>query len=294
MQSDGIAKDTTGARKTIMIKDIVVNLSLRDSHDVATDFGVSAATMFEAHLAAVGFVYEPLIPVMIDMYGLPSEVIESQRVENERAAKAAVDRFNAAVRRTALSAQARTVDAPIDTAPGMFAQIARRFDLSVVAQPEPERPVLDRLIVEAALFDSGRPVLVVPYIQKAGLKLDHVMLCWDGSRSAARAAADAMPFIRRAKLVEVVTVASEPTKSEELPGADMAHHIARHGAKVKLERITTAETDVASTILSHAADVSADLLIMGGYGHSRLREFILGGVTRGILASMTIPTLLSH
>jgi nucleotide-binding universal stress UspA family protein len=120
------------------------------------------------------------------------------------------------------------------------------------------------------------------------------MLCWDGSRSAARAAADAMPFILRAKAVEMVIVASEPPKSDELPGADMAHHLARHGAKVELKRIVTAKTDVASTILSHAADNSADLLVMGGYGHSRLREFILGGVTRGILGSMTIPTLLSH
>jgi nucleotide-binding universal stress UspA family protein len=172
--------------------------------------------------------------------------------------------------------------------------MARQFDLSVIAQPEPDKSDLERLIVEAALFDTGRPLLVVPYIQRAGLKLDHLMLCWDGSRSAARAAADAMPFILRARAVEIVIVASEPAKSDELPGADMAHHIARHGAKVELKRIVTAETDVASTILSHAADNSADFLVMGGYGHSRLREFILGGVTRGILGSMTIPTLMSH
>ena len=198
------------------------------------------------------------------------------------------------MRRGGLSAEARTLDAPVATAPGIFAQIARRFDLSIVGQPEPDKPELDRLVVEAALFDAGRPVLVVPYIQRAGLELNQLMLCWDGSRSAARAAADAMPFIQRAKAVEVVIVASEPAKSDELPGADMAHHLARHGAQVELKRIVTSETDVASTILSHAADNSADFLVMGGYGHSRLREFILGGVTRGILASMTVPTLLSH
>ena len=157
-----------------------------------------------------------------------------------------------------------------------------------------EQPALDGLIVEAALFDSGRPMLVVPYIQRNGLKLDRILLCWDGSRSAARAAADALPFLRCAKLVEVVTVASEPAKSDEMPGADIAHHLARHGVKVELKRIVTAETDVASTILSHAADSSADFLVMGGYGHSRLREFVLGGMTREILASMTVPTLMSH
>jgi nucleotide-binding universal stress UspA family protein len=226
---------------------------------------------------------------------MPPDVIESQRIENEKAAKVAVGRFDEAARRAALkSAEARMLDAAVASAPGLFAQVARHFDLSVIGQPEPGRPVLDTLVVEAALFESGRPVLVVPYIQRAGLTLDHVMLCWDGSRSAARAAADAMPFIRRSKLVEVVMVGSEPAKSDEIRGADIASHLARHGAKVELRRIATAETDVASIILSHAADESADLLVMGGYGHSRLREFILGGVTRGILASMTLPTLMSH
>jgi nucleotide-binding universal stress UspA family protein len=137
-------------------------------------------------------------------------------------------------------------------------------------------------------------VLVVPYIQRAGLTLDHVMLCWDGSRSAARAAGDAMPFIRRSNLVQIVVVGSEVAKSDEIRGADIASHLARHGAKVELNRINTTETDVAGIILSQAADESADLLVMGGYGHSRVREFILGGVTRGILSSMTLPTLMSH
>ncbi len=277
-----------------MIKDIVVNLSLGDSRDVAADFAMSVTAAFNAHLAGIAFIYEPLIPVMMDMYGMPPDVIESQRRENEKAASAAVGRFEEAARRASLSAEARVLDAPVATAPGLFARIARRFDLSVLGQPEPEKPAHDGLIVEAALFDTGRPVLVVPYIQRAGLGLERILLCWDGSRSAARAAADAMPFLRRGKRVEVVTVASEPAKSDEMPGADIAHHLARHGVKVELDRIVTAETDVAATILSHAADSSADLLVMGGYGHSRLREFILGGVTRGILASMTVPTLLSH
>jgi nucleotide-binding universal stress UspA family protein len=277
-----------------MIKDIAANLSLRDSPDVAMDFAVSVAAAFNAHLAGIAFIYEPIIPVMIDMYGIPPDVIESQRVENERAAKAAVGRLDEASRSAGIAAEAHMLDAAVATAPGVFARLARRFDLSILGQPEPEQPALDRLIVEAALFDTGRPVLVVPYIQRAGLKLDRILLCWDGSHSAARAAADALPFLRRSKLVEVVTVASEPAKSDEMPGADIAHHLARHGVKVELKRIVTAETDVASTILSHAADSSADFLVMGGYGHSRLREFVLGGMTREILASMTVPTLMSH
>ena len=137
-------------------------------------------------------------------------------------------------------------------------------------------------------------MLIVPYIQRRGLTLGRVIVAWDGSRSAARAVADAMPLLVRAKATEVLTVASEQAKSNEMPGADIAHHLARHGMKVEVDSIVTIDTDVASTILSHAADISADVLVMGGYGHSRLREFVLGGVTRGILGSLTFPTLMSH
>jgi nucleotide-binding universal stress UspA family protein len=134
----------------------------------------------------------------------------------------------------------------------------------------------------------------VPYIQKTGLKLGTVVVCWDGSRSAARAAADAMPFLTRADAIEVLIVAGERGKGDEIPGADVGHHLARHGLKVDVKRIVATDSDVANTILSYVADASADLIVMGGYGHSRLREFILGGVTRGILEAMTVPTLMSH
>ena len=103
-----------------------------------------------------------------------------------------------------------------------------------------------------------------------------------------------MPFLTRAKAVEVVVVAGDPGKRDEIPGADIAHHLARHGLKVNLQRIVVRDLDVANTILSHAADAGTDLIVMGGYGHSRLREFVLGGATRGILGSMTVPTLMSH
>jgi nucleotide-binding universal stress UspA family protein len=172
--------------------------------------------------------------------------------------------------------------------------IARRFDLSVVTQAEPGKAVSEEMIIEAALFGSGRPVLAVPYIQKSGLALSRVIVCWDGSRNAARAVADAMPFLARAKTVDVVMVTGERTKSDEMPGADIAHHLARHGLQVTVQRIVSVDTDVANTLLSYAADAGADFIVMGGYGHSRLREFVLGGATRGILAAMTVPVLMSH
>jgi nucleotide-binding universal stress UspA family protein len=119
------------------------------------------------------------------------------------------------------------------------------------------------------------------------------MVCWDGGRTAARAVGDAMPLLRRAGMVEVVTIESWERRNE-MAGAKIAEHLARHGLKVELKPIVAPDTEVADTILSHAADVSADMIVMGGYGHSRLREFILGGATNGILRSMTVPTLMAH
>jgi nucleotide-binding universal stress UspA family protein len=276
-----------------MIKDLVVNLSVGAGRDAAGPYAISVAEAFGAHVAGVAFSYEPVIPPTI-MGTVPVSFIESQRAESDKAADDAIARFNDATRRAGVSSDSRALSASLAGSADHFAEIARRFDLAVIGQAEPDRAAPEELIIEGALFSSGRPVLVVPYIQKSGLTLDRVMVCWDASRNAARAIADAMPFLARAKAIDVVIVASERVKSDELPGADIGQHLARHGLKVEVRRIVSPDTDVASTILSHAADTSANFIVMGGYGHSRLREFILGGATRGILASMTLPTLMSH
>ena len=148
-------------------------------------------------------------------------------------------------------------------------------------------------MIEAALVESGRPLVVVPYIQKRGVTLERVLACWDGSRTAARAIGDAMPFLERAKAVDVVIVAEE-RKSEEMTGANMSAHLARHGVKASVKRIAKGDIHIQDALLSYAADSGADFMVMGGYGHSRLREFILGGVTRSILQLLTVPVLMSH
>jgi nucleotide-binding universal stress UspA family protein len=137
-------------------------------------------------------------------------------------------------------------------------------------------------------------MIVVPYIHKAPFKLDRVMVCWDGSRPATRAIADAMPLLKRAGNIEVVMITNERSKQGEIEGADMGQHLARHGLKVEVNRITRDNLDVANVLLSHLADSDANFIVMGGYGHSRLREFVLGGVTRTVLHSMTAPALMSH
>lgn len=275
-----------------MIKDLIVNLGLGE-HGPAGKFAISIAETFDAHALGVAFAYEPIIPGTV-MGGIPPEFIESQRAESEKNARAAIARFEQAAKLAGISFETRMLDASIAGASDELARMGRRFDLAVVGQAERDKPMPEEVVDEGVLFEAGRPVIFVPFIQREGLKLNRVMVCWDGSRAATRAIGDAMPFLEKAKRIEVVIVGSKPPKSDEVPGADLGQHLARHGIKVDVKRITSPEIDVASTVLSYAADSSADLIVMGGYGHSRLREFVLGGVTRAILESMTVPVLMSH
>jgi nucleotide-binding universal stress UspA family protein len=276
-----------------VIKDLVVNLTVGADRDPATQFAVSIAEAFEAHIAGIAFAYDPVItPTVMD--GLSAGWVDAQRAENHAAAQKAVDRFEAAAKLQGLSAEHRIIEASLGKAASLFGRMARRFDLTVVGQMDPERMVPDDLMIEAALFESGRPMVVVPYIQKDGLKLDRVLVCWDGSRSAARAIADSLPFLKRGKLIEIVMVATGSGKADELPGVDLGEHLARHDLVVEVKRLVAADIDVSNVVLSYAADCAADFIVMGGYGHSRLREFVLGGATRGILQSMTVPVLMAH
>jgi len=275
-----------------MLKDVVVNLSGRAPLDFAADYATSIAATFGAHVTGIAFLYEPVIPDGT-LGGVPVDLIELQREENSKIARDAIGRFEAGVKKAGAASETRQLDATFGGAATLFAQVARRFDISVVAQAQREQGATDELIIEGALFESGRPVIIVPYIQKSGLTLERVLACWDGGRTAARAIADAMPFLERAKAVDLVIVAEE-RKNDEITGVRMSEHLTRHGVAVSVKRIAKGDLAVQDVILSYAADSGADFMVMGGYGHSRLREFILGGVTRGILNSMTVPVLMSH
>jgi len=273
-----------------MFKDIIVNLS----SERTTEFAVSVASLFQTHVAGVSFLYDPIILPVSRKEGIPIGLIEAQRLENENRATGAKAKFDESVRRAGLSSESCIISSELSEAANVFARMARRFDLAVVGQAGSDKRTVDELIIEAALFKSGRPVLVVPSIQKAKLSLNRVMVCWDGSCNVARAVSDAMPFLAKAKIVNLVTIVGKKGKSDEFAGADMAEHLARHGLNVELRRASAGHIQLADNLLSLAADLSADFMVMGGYGHSRLREFVLGGATRGVLASMTVPTLMSH
>src|ERR1044072_567478 len=171
-----------------MIKDLIVNLSVAGSRDVAGPYAISIAETFDAHAAAVAFRYDAVIPATI-IGGGPASLIDQQRADNDQAASDALARFDAAAKREGISFETRVMNASVPGAADMFGALARRFDLSVVAQGEPGKVAPEEVIVEAALFSSGRPVLVVPYIQKTGVKLDRTVGGGGGRRKAARAGA---------------------------------------------------------------------------------------------------------
>jgi nucleotide-binding universal stress UspA family protein len=275
-----------------MIKDIVVNIGL-GSKDPAGLYAISMAEAFEAHVLGVAFAYEPLIPGAA-MGGIPPEFIESQRSEADKNARQATARFEQAASRAGVSAETLILNASISGAAEKLGRMGRRFDLVVLGQASHDQPMPEVEIDEGVLFECGRPVIFVPFIQKGGMQLNNVMVAWDGSRAATRAIADSLPLLKKAKQVEVVVIGNKPPKSDEVPGADLGQHLARHGLKVTVKRLTASDIDVASTLLSYAADKATDMIVMGGYGHSRLREFVLGGATRGLLEAMTVPVLMSH
>jgi len=275
-----------------MLRDIVVNLTVGAARDPAADYAISMAKTFNAHLAGVAFAYEPVLPAIVGV-GIPDTVIEEQHEENERAAQAAMSRFEAAASAAGISYHARLVGASLAGAADIFGEIARRFDIAAVGQSDKDKVAPEELIVEGALFGSGRPVIVVPHSQQSGIRLDRIAICWNGGRTAARAVADSMPLLKQAKNVEILIVETEASKSAEA-GNGLKQHLDRHELAAQVVRIPPSNQKVSAAILDYAASNGVDMLVMGGYGHSRLREFILGGTTRGVLKSTAVPTLMSH
>ena len=277
-----------------MVKDILLNLECDEFRNSALGYAISIAETLDAHLASVAFAGRALLPGY-PMLDIPSSILTDILAESEKEARSAIARFEAAAKRSLLSVEPRLITESELKPPDIFSAMARRFDLSVIMQSDDARGAYNDVLIEAALFGSGRPVVVVPYIQKDGLKLDRIVCCWDGSRAAARAANDALPLLKKAQVVELFIVANEKTGNKhETSGVDIGNHLARHGVKVEVKIASAADIGVTDAILSHVADCSASMIVMGGYGHSRLREFVLGGVTRGILSMMTVPVFMSH
>ncbi|HEX3349169.1 MAG TPA: universal stress protein [Acetobacteraceae bacterium] len=181
-------------------------------------------------------------------------------------------------------------DDPLDAVVGL----AYRADLVVVGQPLPEHPLpaTVRDIPEMLVLSSGRPVLFVPYIGAPAMPPQRALICWKDTRTAARAVNDALPLLANAE-VTVLTIDGGPDALERTSVGVVAH-LTRHGIKASVSATISDDIPVADVILNYASDLDAQLIVMGGYGHSRTREHLLGGVTSELLRTMTVPVLMSH
>jgi nucleotide-binding universal stress UspA family protein len=255
---------------------------------------VELAKRYAAHLVGV-HIQEPFTaPAMFDGMATMDKVFaafEETAKANLATAKAA---FLKSVKGGELLVEWRSEEGFADA---RLAVHARYADLTVLGQADPGASSFVPLdLPETMALSTGRPILVVPHIGAPAEAAKTVMLCWNASRESARAASDALPLLRAAEKVIVLCV--DPRSSTHghgaEPGADVATWLSRHGVKVTVQRDVAADADVGSVILSRAADHDVDLIVMGLYGHSRLREMMLGGASRTLLASMTVPVLVSH
>jgi len=201
--------------------------------------------------------------------------------------------FDKALKGKHLPTEWRVID---DYAEEALTMAARYADLLVVGQATPDNDVgTPANLPESVALATGRPVMVVPHIGAAKPPGKKVMLCWNASRESARAASDAMPFLKAADEVVVLIVDPKGANGHGAePGADVATWLVRHGVKVTVQREFGADADIGNVILSRAADLDIDLIVMGAYGHSRMRELVMGGVSRTLLSSMTVPILMAH
>lgn len=278
-----------------MFRNILVHIPTELSPRPAVDGSVSLALSTGAHLDAVAIGYETAnLPFVIEGGVAVASLFEVEHAQALERAEAALRVFDIEARNAGISYTTRAAAAvPIDAREIVCAS-ARLHDLTVVAQPQHQHDSYDNVIPRELLFEAGGPVLFMPYTFHGAFSAKRIGICWDGSRLAARALHDAMPLLHKADALTIVTIDGP----DPMPAESSTNHLVRYLAKAslpaKVTSLPASRTEIQSVLLSIAADESLDLLVMGGYGHSRLQESLLGGVTRDMLRAMTIPVLMSH
>lgn len=276
------------------LKTILVHIDDSDQSAHRLKVAIQWALDASAHLIGLYLVPGPELPPSVAAL-LPADFVDTLQRDMGAAQHAAEQRF----RSSASSAGLARVEwrAPAGPPAAAAVEHGRCADLFVLGQRNPDdaTPFADELIL-TALLSTGRPLLIVPHIGIRAMPGQKVLIAWDDRREAARAVADALPMLVRAKEVSVITYASDEETS-----ADVARSTTRlrgwlqdHGIAARVNGYEAAGGAVGESLLSLAADRGCDLIVMGGYGHPRLREVVLGGVTQTILASMTVPVLMSH
>lgn len=277
-------------------KTILAVLDTPKNAQQITDFSISLAEQFKSHviglhaeaLATLPLVAPMEIPDPSTVQALQdmahAEAVDVERIFRERSA------------RNGTSHEWRSFVSSAGYGAASLVDSARHCDLVVAAQGENTILSESRADLEGFLFESGRPVLLVPYILKEPKPIKRVLIAWNGSREAARATFDSLPFLKAAESVEVFTVDTPETRSQSpsMAGAEIAATLARHGVNITVVREETDQLPASAAIENRLSDSSIDLLVMGAYGHKRWWEMLFGGVTRTVLESMTALTLLSR
>lgn len=277
-------------------KNILVLIDDSKANGGRVKAAVSLAKAEQGYLTGLYVVAERDLPGFVKAQ-LPPGVLEERKAEKQRAAKSACEDFMGELERAGLQGETRVLRArELDLSAAIIRQ-ARVADLLIVGQSGPdETGISSQGLIEDLVLSVGRPVMVIPFIGAKETIGKVVTLAWDGGREAARAAADAMGILEKAREVHVLAVNPRGDRDRfgDEPGADIALSLARHGVQVEIHATSAPDIGVGEEILSRVADNGSDLLVMGAYGHARLRELVLGGATRLVLESMTVPVLMAH
>lgn len=272
-------------------KDILVHVDSSRTCKRRLQVAAKLAQAQDAHLIALNVRTRPNLPQFIrSQYG--AQIDRIRDAMNSEAAREARATFDAIRPSFGVTTEWRDVDGRLDETVSLSARYA---DVTIIGQgdggEDGERPLADALIL-----DVGRPVIVVPGAGDFPTVGERVLVAWNGSREATRAVHDALPILRKAKVAHVIAVNPEGGMAGhgDIPGADICLHLSRHGVNAVCEHIKSEDLNVGQMLLSRAADESADLIVMGAYGRSRLRELVLGGATRHLLRHMTVPVMMSH
>lgn len=273
------------------VKDLLVHVDNSKACENRVQAAVDLATQHGAHLTGLYVVPELMIPVYAEVRIGP-EVIEAQ----ERAAKAQAEKaekkFRGVAEKAGINAEWRCQQGSLVS---MLSTHARYADILIIGQTDERDPyTIPDGVAAQVVLESGRPLLMIPYIGVKKPIGKNVMVAWNTSREAVRAVAEAMPLLEAAEQVYVMAVNPPNSGMGDIPCADISLHLARHGVKAEARSAPAKDVDVGNALLSRAADDDIDLLVMGAYGHSRLREMVVGGATRHLLKNMTIPVLLAH
>ncbi|MEM6665953.1 MAG: universal stress protein [Pseudomonadota bacterium] len=275
-------------------KSILVHVAITDANSQHHAPAIALAAEHGAHITGAMFNPAATLPPMV-MADVPAEWLqEREKQAHARNAKTA-NAFREQAAAAGVTCDILEAHGAAEDLGDQFAALARQHDLTIVGQTNADHADgISGTLLQSALFGSGRPILIVPYAGAPGaFDFSRILVAWDGGAAASRAAHDAIMLMSDAKDVDVVSVDMGKGDTDKT-GPALATHLARHGVTAKFHQIPSGGIDAANAILSHASDMGANLIVMGGYGHSRLREFLLGGATRTILSSMTAPVLMAH